>query len=155
MTCKRVLHGPSPRFTDNGNGTVTDNLTGLIWLKWACCFGWRTWNQALTDCSGLKDGDCGLSDGSSAGDWRLPNIMELQSLLDLAYYNPALSNAAGTGQWTTNDAFLAVQGSFYWSGATYPSTPTINAWALNFNLGDMRGPSTGETWVVWPVRGGQ
>ena len=30
---------PNPRFTDNNNGTVTDNLTGLIWLKHANCFG--------------------------------------------------------------------------------------------------------------------
>ena len=34
---------PSPRFTDKGDGTVTDNLTGLIWLKDANCFGGRTW----------------------------------------------------------------------------------------------------------------
>jgi hypothetical protein len=32
---------PDPRFTDNGNGTITDNLTGLIWLKDADCFGQR------------------------------------------------------------------------------------------------------------------
>ncbi len=30
---------PIPRFKDNNNGTVTDNLTGLIWLKNANCFG--------------------------------------------------------------------------------------------------------------------
>jgi hypothetical protein len=35
------------RFTDNGDGTVTDNLTGLIWLKNADCFGSRTWHEAL------------------------------------------------------------------------------------------------------------
>ena len=36
---------PNPRFTDNGDGTVTDNLTGLIWLKDANCFGQKTWDQ--------------------------------------------------------------------------------------------------------------
>ena len=40
---------PNPRFTDNGDGTVTDNLTGLIWLKNANCFGTRTWATALSD----------------------------------------------------------------------------------------------------------
>ena len=40
---------PNPRFTDNNNGTVTDNLTGLMWLKDANCFGLRTWAQALSD----------------------------------------------------------------------------------------------------------
>jgi hypothetical protein len=37
---------PSPRFRDNCNGTVTDNLTGLIWLKNANCFGVQ-WTAAL------------------------------------------------------------------------------------------------------------
>jgi len=37
---------PDPRFTDNGDGTVTDNLTGLIWLINANCFGEQTWTQA-------------------------------------------------------------------------------------------------------------
>src|SRR5262249_33933161 len=41
---------PSPRFTDNQNGTITDNLTGLIWLKNANCPGIsRTWQTALDD----------------------------------------------------------------------------------------------------------
>ena len=41
---------PNPRFTDNGVGTVTDNLTGLIWLKDANCFGPRDWSEAVSDC---------------------------------------------------------------------------------------------------------
>jgi hypothetical protein len=49
---------PFPRFTDNGNGTVTDHLTGLIWLKNADCFGQRTWSQALSDCNNLASGSC-------------------------------------------------------------------------------------------------
>ena len=65
---------PDPRFTDNGDGTVTDNLTGLIWLKNANCFGQRTWANALSDCNNLASGSCGLTDGSSAGDWSLPNV---------------------------------------------------------------------------------
>jgi len=41
------------RFTDNGDGTVTDNLTALIWLKNADCFGTRVWADALSDCNNL------------------------------------------------------------------------------------------------------
>ena len=37
---------PNPRFTNNGNGTVTDNLTGLIWLRNANAFSTRTWEHA-------------------------------------------------------------------------------------------------------------
>jgi hypothetical protein len=68
--------------TESCNGTVTDNLTGLIWLKNANCFGLRTWALALSDVNGLNTGECGLTDGSVAGDWRLPNVRELQSLID-------------------------------------------------------------------------
>ena len=55
------------RFTDNGDGTVTDNLTALIWLKNANCFGAKNWATALSDANALASGSCGLSDGSIAG----------------------------------------------------------------------------------------
>ncbi len=83
---------PTPRFTDRGNGTVRDNLTGLIWLKDTVCsyqFG-GTWWEALTFANTLASGRCGLTDGSVAGDWRLPNIKELQSVVDFSQENPAL-----------------------------------------------------------------
>ena len=59
---------PNPRFTDNEDGTVTDNLTGLLWLKNANCFGSTTWSQAVSYCNGLASGSCGLTDDSDAGD---------------------------------------------------------------------------------------
>jgi hypothetical protein len=40
---------PSPRFVDNGNGTVTDNLTGLMWLQDALCMESAGWATALTN----------------------------------------------------------------------------------------------------------
>ena len=55
-----------PRFTDNGDGTVTDNLTGLIWTKAADCFGLRDWANAVSDVNMLANGSCGLTDGSVA-----------------------------------------------------------------------------------------
>jgi len=90
---------PQPRFTDMGNGAVKDNLTRLIWLKNANAFGLRRWDQALSDANTLASGSSDLTDGSKAGDWRLPNVKELQSLIDFAYINPALSSASGTSQW--------------------------------------------------------
>ena len=80
---------PYPRFTDNGDGTVTDELTSQIWLKDAGCLGPRKWIEALSDANGLADGSCGLTDGSSAGDWRLPNRFELLVLVDIGNQNPA------------------------------------------------------------------
>jgi len=94
----------SPVFTDNGNGTVTDNRTCLIWLQDASCAdlpgtdtnGKANWDTAKTAASSLANGTCGLTDGSQAGDWHLPTIQELQSLVHYGYYSPAMSNAAGT-----------------------------------------------------------
>jgi hypothetical protein len=144
---------PNPRFTDNGDGTVTDNLTGLIWLKNANCFGVQTWANALSSSNGLANGACGLTDGSSAGDWRLPNRNELDSLIDLAYFNPSLSNDAGTGQWTSgaDSAFSGVQSSYYWSSSTCAFS-TTNAWLVSLNVGIVNYSDKTNTYDVWPVR---
>ena len=142
---------PTPRFTDNTDGTVTDKLTGLVWLKNANCFGLKNWSTALTDSNGLANGACGLSDGSSAGDWRLPNEKELHSLIDLAYFNPALSNAAGTGQWIEGSAFSGVQSNLYWSSSTFASNTTV-AWGVYLNFGNVGFNNKTNTYYVWPVR---
>ena len=45
---KKGVSWPSARFTDNQNGKVTDNLTGLIWMKNAGCFTPALWDTAFT-----------------------------------------------------------------------------------------------------------
>jgi hypothetical protein len=134
----------SPRFTDNADGTVTDNLTGLIWLKNANCYGTRNWTTALTDANGLASGSCSLTDGSVAGDWRLPNIRELASLID---YQTSSSPRIPTGH-----PFTSVISSSYWSSSSYrPSTSS--AWSVYFNTGLVVGGSgKAGTSYVWPVR---
>jgi len=144
---------PNPRFTDNINGTIKDNLTGLIWLKQANYknisgeTGIVTWENAIDFCNVLESGYCELSDGSSAGDWRLPNLFELESLRDMAYYSPALSNTAGTAKWTEGNPFIGVQSS--WAGNTG------YAWAVYMYTGDVYYYNkTGSLYYVWPIRGG-
>ena len=146
---------PNPRFTDNGNGTVTDNFTGLIWLKNANCFGTRTWNDALSDCNGLASGSCGLTDGSNAGDWRLPNRRELFSLISDGCSGPAVPNTAGTGRASEGDPFISmvIVGDHYWSSTT--DRVSGHAWGLNMYKGYMLYyDKTEENQYVWPVRGG-
>ena len=145
---------PNPRFTDNPNGTVTDNLTGLIWLKNANCFGLRTWTQALSEANGLASPSCGLSDGSKVGQWRLPNVKELLSLIDWAYWNLALSNAAGTGKWVPGDSFTGVQSGYYWSSTTNAASMD-RAWYVHLGSGWVMDAYKTDPHYVWPVRGGQ
>jgi hypothetical protein len=152
----------SPRFTDNGDGTVTDNNTGLIWLKDASCAalagtdanGRGTWLVARSAAAALANGTCGLTDGSSAGDWHLPNIKELQSLIDFQYVSPALSNTAGTAKWTEGNPFSGVVSNWYWSSTTYVNN-AISAWIVDLDDGDVVSGGKGGIYYVWPVRGGQ
>ena len=150
---KKGVVWPKPRFKDNGNGTVTDKLTKLIWLKNANAFGLRTWEQALSDANTLSSGSAGLSDGSKDGDWRLPNLKELQSLIDYAYVSPALSNASGTLQWTSGDAFTGVQSdsNFYWSSTTN-LYGTEYAWVVRMDIGNAGAGHKPSGCYVWPVR---
>jgi hypothetical protein len=147
---------PNPRFTDNGDGTVTDNLTALIWLKDANCFGVKNWITALNDCNTLASGSCGLSDGSLAGDWRLPSIRELHSLINFACNEPAISDAEGTGQWEWADGspFTSVYSNYYWSSTTHTLSPE-NAHGVHFSSGGVANMSKVWTVHLWPVRGGQ
>lgn len=81
---------PTTRFIDNNNGTVSDTLTGLVWLKDAGCITAQNWPNALAAASQLASGSCGLTDGSTAGQWRIPNRTEVLSLVDRAETNQAL-----------------------------------------------------------------
>ena len=153
---------PNPRFTDNANGTVTDNLTGLIWLKNATCTIFfsgdtngekRNWDKALIAANSLGSGNCGLSDGSAAGQWRLPNIKELESLIDHAFFSPVLSNAVGTGKWSAGDPFTVHLDSGYWSSTTLADN-TDSAWGVPLEDGNVAdGEKTNNGRYVWPVRG--
>jgi hypothetical protein len=146
---RRGVAWPNPRFTNNGDGTITDNLTGLIWLRDANCSLFnapRTWYDTLDlIVPQLADGHCQLADGSSPGDWRLPNRFELESLIDISNFNPVLPDG---------HPFARVQSSRYWSSTTIPFNPS-NAWVVHMYDGYVyMDPKSGDSHYVWPVRGG-
>jgi hypothetical protein len=157
---RKGITWPVPRFTDNGNGTVTDNLTRLIWLKNANCFGQKTWTDALTESNNLKHGCCGLTDGSNSGDWRLPNVKELQSLINYGVHDPALPDTSGTGKWAEGDPFTGVlcdvtncAHGYYWSSTTVEGSG--DAYYVYLGGGFVEETSkTHHGYYVWPVRGG-
>jgi hypothetical protein len=120
---------PNPRFTDNNNGTVTDKLTGLIWLKNANCLqDIRGWQEVLQFANSLASGACGLSDGSRSGDWRVPNRNELASLLDLSKRTPALP---------TGHPFTNFQVDKYWTSTSFVPFSAANVWLVDFSDGSL------------------
>ena len=129
---------PNPRFTDNGNGTMTDNLTGLMWEKEPNNI-LRTWINALNYANNLTLG--GYSD------WRLPNINELESLLNLGESDLAI--------WLNTKGFSNVQ------SYTYRSSNTNSSWTGSSYTVDMKKSflyivsSKTNFYNVWAVRGGQ
>jgi hypothetical protein len=153
---------PDPHFTDNGDGTVSDNLTGLVWLQNADCLEKAVaWFDALTFAVALHDGwtedpeggDCGLADGSLPGDWRIPTIRELLSIINYNYYNPALSDAAGTAQWTTGSPFVGVEAKNYWTSTNY-ADGAASAWDVHLKSGDNGVSKKAVPQYAWPVRDG-
>ncbi len=160
---------PSPRFTDNGDGTVSDLLTGLVWLRDADCAesaggiarggGVLDWPSALTWSNHLASGKCGLSDHSVAGDWRLPNINELRSLVDYSRHDPGLP---------IGHPFSNVQSIWYWSSTSNP-VYTGGAFTVGMSRGSIHvtgkvrpvgdgsrvGSKVDSKLGVWPVRGGR
>lgn len=115
-----------------GTYVVTDNLSRLTWQK-SANNGNMFWNSAIDYCNDLEL-FVGGSRGYIAKDWRLPNIKELQSLINFGYSNPALSNALGTGKWTTGDPFTQVLPAPYWSSTT-DELDNNKAWTVHLSTG--------------------
>jgi hypothetical protein len=136
---------PTPRFTDNtgsGAGTVTDNLTGLMWAKDANTAGLKNWDGALAYCNDLILG--------GHDDWRLPNVKELLSLIDFGKSDPALP---GGHPFDNVKANLL---SFYGSSTTNHGN-SAHAWHVYMHNGNVDSFGKGPLPLihVWPVRGGQ
>ncbi len=153
---------PSPRFTDNGDGTITDNLTGLMWLSDANCMathypefdadvtpgdGLVEWVHADDFVNKINKGTYPLC-GAGRTDWRFPNAIELESLFDAGKNDPMA--------WLTSEGFSNV-GNGYWSSTTYFANPTYGNSRFVFNsfigVVTYHDPFFIDEVAVWPVRG--
>jgi hypothetical protein len=153
--------GAARSFTDNGNGTITDNLSGLIWEKLD--------DSNLGGAAGIHDKDnlytwtnafgkiADLNASSFAGhnDWRLPNRLELESLVSLGAVNPAtfsVFDSTCTAGCTASTC-SCTRPDFYWSSSTYQKDPT-GAWIVYFVDGYVDFNFKPSTYFVRAVRGG-
>jgi hypothetical protein len=132
------------RFVDNGDGTVTDHATGLMWVKdpqngpGSPFDATMDWDDAIDNCLAL----------SYAGhtDWRLPNINELCSIIDF--------ENASMKVWSP---LVLADGSYYYWSATTDATWSPYAWYVWWDFLDVHiyfwGAKSSLYWA-WPVRGG-
>ncbi|RMD67716.1 MAG: DUF1566 domain-containing protein [Gammaproteobacteria bacterium] len=127
---QKGLPWPSPRFEDLGD-KVIDRLTGLAWRRSAdLTRGPVSWEEALAAVKGLGKG------------WRLPNINELESLVDADASSPALPP----------DAPFDDVREAYWSSTTSAFEPDW-AFALYLDKGAVGvGQKPGRHFFVWAVR---
>ncbi len=149
QTCRNDIPATAPdeRFTANADGTVSDAATGLRWKRcsegqaWdgATCTGSatsHTWQAALQ----LADG--AIYAGSS--DWRLPNKNELESLVELRCYSPAINATF----------FPATPSSGFWSASPYANNSGY-AWYVYFSNGGVSSHYKANALPVRLVRAGQ
>ena len=120
------------RFVDNGDGTVLDNCTGLMWQQ-VTAPGAYTWTDALLYCDHLELGMNPETD-EPYDNWRLPNVRELQSIVDYGRAEPAINRVFGAASLP------------YWTSTTDVQFPW-RAWHVYFGLGNVNENST-KTSVV-------
>jgi Protein of unknown function (DUF1566) len=102
-------------YMDNKDGTVTDNITGLMWQQ-AVLTTTYTWSQAVAYCPTLN-----LAGHS---DWRLPSRIELVSIVDFGVTSGATIDAT---------YFPSTPASWFWSSS--PAGSSYNAWYVYFDDG--------------------
>ena len=116
-------HGNQPHYTDNGDGTIIDNVTGLMWQKSPDTDGdgdidaadKHTYDEAVAGAGACTQG--------GYTDWRLPNIRELESLVDYSRAAPAI-----------DDGVFDCQSAGYWSSTSLSLDAGI-AWIVHFHDG--------------------
>jgi hypothetical protein len=135
---QRGVSWPYPRFQDNGNGTVSDLMTGLMWLKDAKMITSQyPFGNAVMEAQYIT-GFCGYYD------WYLPNINEMRSLANYGqigneYLSSFFSNCSSTDNW--------------WTSTSFPNNPGLNAYSFDMNANTITTSDKTSTFCVWAVRG--
>jgi uncharacterized protein DUF1566 len=155
-----LQEGVGRSYTDNGDGTITDNQTGLMWEKKSDDGSIHDQDNAYTWNDAFGVFIAGLNTANFAGhnDWRLPNRFELDSLFDLGTQNPAVDAAFNTGcvaSCTVTGCSCTASTAGYWSSTTVLPGVTQNyAWVLFFNFGFDNSSIKTDLNLVRAVRGG-
>lgn len=151
-----VWGGGTNRFVDNGNGTMTDRLTRLVWERKDDNGGLHdkdntyTWDDANTTWIMAVNAEGGVG-YAGRDDWRVPTLAELQSILaepNLCSVSPCVDPVFNNG----NGNFTA--SSYYWSSTELGDDP-LGVWVVGFSYGLVGAAyKTGE-YHARAVRGGR
>lgn len=141
--------GSALSYTDNTDGTMTDDNTGLMWKRCSepdmtsDCTGSGSqtpskysWQNAINRCE--------ILDYAGYTDWRLPNAKELWSIIKLEGASPLIDQTA----------FPSTIGGSYWTATTFPGT-TGNALYVSFSTGSLDDGGKDTTCWVRCVHGQQ
>jgi Protein of unknown function (DUF1566) len=151
QTCVGGVRASNPSSTyeiDVPNGTVTDVRTGLMWDRCprgqsgVACAGAATtftWGNALPDAANAN-----VANYKGYNDWRLPNVKELESLVETCRSSPSINESA----------FPATPSSGFWSGSPVAGV-TTGAWYLSLSLGSVYLSGRSSAHRVRLVRAGQ
>jgi hypothetical protein len=150
--------GVARQYVDNGDGTITDTKTGLMWEKLSYDGSIHDFGNAFNWYTAFTTKIAALNAGSGfAGhtDWRLPNVNELHSLADYGRFHPAIdpvfNTSCGVGCRVTTCS--CTQSMLYWSSTTDQNLPTY-AWFGDFVVGFVDFQYKSYSYYVRAVRGG-
>jgi hypothetical protein len=166
-----LQRGVARSYTDNGDGTITDNATGLMWEKKSedgsihDLGNTYLWSGASFGDTYVMDGDitsvflATLNSSAFAGhsDWRIPNINELLTIVDYQRDNPMVGPVFNTNctPGCTVTTCSCTEPSFYWSSTNYGFSSGNIAWGYQFLQGGEYGAlKSGTGYFARAVRGG-
>lgn len=151
--------GVARDYVDNGDGTISDTRTGLMWEKKSRDLALHdfgnphTWLSAFTQLVATLNAGSGFAGYT---DWRLPNRFELESLVDLGRVDPAIDpifNSGCTPGCTVMTCSCTFAGE-YWTSTSYVPFPN-QAWCVNFEDGSLKlGDKFDFSCLARAVRGG-
>jgi hypothetical protein len=149
--------GATLSYTDNGDGTITDNNTGLTWEKKSLDGTIHDENTIYTWTDAVAVHVSGLNALAFGGhsDWRLPNVRELQSILNYESFGPAVSAVFHTGcvAGCAISACSCTASSNYWSSTSFSPDPAF-AWFVDFSGATVNRDGKLQANRVRAVRGG-